>query len=59
MCDSVQEAITDAEAVIIGLSDSDIIHEVITHGTDGQFFLDLAGIAKPELIKGEYQGICW
>jgi GDP-mannose 6-dehydrogenase len=59
MCESVEEAMSGASIVVVGLSGDDIMSELIRHGKDGQLFLDLVGIADHEQLKGEYRGICW
>lgn len=59
LCDSVEEALADADVVIIGLSDEDVIAALYRHGRENQFFLDLVGIPEPSRLKGEYRGVCW
>lgn len=59
MCDSVQETMDEAAAVVVGLSGEDIADAVYEYNTADQFVLDLVSLAQPERLAGEYKGICW
>ncbi len=59
MCDSVEDAVADADIVIVGLSGDDIMAELGKHTRKDQYILDLVGIRDAEGISGNIQGVCW
>lgn len=59
MCQSVEEAMSDAATVVVGLSGQTIMDELYRHSRDDQFFLDLVGVPDTASLNGEYKGICW
>lgn len=59
MCDSVEDAVGDADIVVVGLSGEDIMAELRAHTREDQYVLDLVGIRDTEGLAGDLQGICW
>lgn len=59
MCETVEEAVSDAGIVVVGLSDDDVMSELHRLSTADHYILDLVGIRDRERLAGEIQGICW
>ena len=59
MCDSVKKAMDGANAIVIGLTGTDIENALYANSKDEQYFLDLVDVSEPSRLQGEYQGICW
>jgi len=59
MDDGVEQVIDEADVVIVGLSDSDLIEQVRQRAKNHQLIIDLVGIPNRELMAGEYFGACW
>ena len=59
MSQSLEETVTGADIVIVGLSGK-ALHDSLRGLTrDDQLILDLARIADAHALRGKYQGICW
>lgn len=59
MCETIEQAMSGAGTVIIGLAGRDIIESIIENSRPDQFFLDLVGVAEPKNLAGRYRGVCW
>ena len=59
MVPSAQDAVGNAEVVIVGHGSPDAWEAVYRSGTAGQVVIDLAGGADRARIAGRYWGVCW
>lgn len=59
MCETIEEAMTGAGTVIVGLQGDEIMSELHRLSRPEQFILDLVGIQERNKFKGDFQGICW
>jgi len=59
MCETIEEAMTGAGTVIVGLQGDEIMSELQRLSRPEQFILDLVGIQERDTFKGDFQGICW
>jgi GDP-mannose 6-dehydrogenase len=56
---SAPDVIQEAEVLVIGLGDKDLLETVRSLSRPDQIILDLVNIPKREDLKGEYHGVCW
>lgn len=56
---SAPDVIENAEVLIIGLGDKDLLETVRTLARPDQIILDLVNMPDRESLQGEYHGICW
>lgn len=56
---SAQEVIEEAEILVVGLGDKDLMAAVHEHTRPGQYLLDLVSIPDRDKLECEYQGVCW
>lgn len=59
MCETVEEAMTDAGIVVVGLQGDEVMAEIHRLNQSEQFILDLVGIQDHDQLKGDFQGVCW
>lgn len=59
MCESIEDAMTGAGTVIVGLQGDEIMTELRRLSRPEHFILDLVGIPEREKLKGDFQGVCW
>lgn len=59
MCDNVQEVISHADVVIVGVNDKPTIEEFHKHVEQRHHILDLVNFRDNETVKGSYTGVCW
>ncbi len=56
---SAPDVIQEAEVLVIGLGDKDLLETVRKLARPDQIILDLVNIPKRDELKGEYHGVCW
>ncbi len=59
MCDSTEEVMAHADAVIVGLSDKQIVVDLHRLCEERHFVLDLVSLRDSEALPGQYMGVCW
>lgn len=56
---SVEEVIDNAEVIIVGLGDKELLQAVRTRAKPDQIVLDLVGMKNTAEIAAAYHGVCW
>lgn len=56
---TLEEVLTDAEVIVLGLQGKDIAEAVAAHDTPDTYVLDLVGIDLEPGLSGNVQGVCW
>ena len=59
MTTSCEHLVEQAEFLIVGMSDKAIMEVLYLKTRDDQMILDLVNIPRKDLIRGNYQGVCW
>ena len=59
MVDNVEQLISEAKVLIVGLGDKELIDKVHELARDDQVILDLVNMRDREQLRGTYMGACW
>jgi len=59
LTEDCKRMIGDCELVVLGLSDANLVEQVLTQAGETQTVLDLVGMTGRERLKADYRGICW
>ncbi|MDZ7803475.1 nucleotide sugar dehydrogenase [Thiohalophilus sp.] len=59
LVDDAAELIGDADIVLLGLSDANLVEQVVSEASEAQVVLDLVGMPGRDRLRAAYRGICW
>jgi len=59
MCDDLQDVISEADLVIVGMNDARIVRMLIERIRSEQVVLDLVNMGRREGLRGRYIGLSW
>ena len=59
MTKNCEHLVEQAEVLIVGLNDKAVMEVLYQRTRDEQMILDLVNIPRKDLIRGNYQGVCW
>jgi GDP-mannose 6-dehydrogenase len=59
MCGSVEEMMSEADILIVGLNRPDLLEQVCAFSRSQQMVLDLVNMPDRGRLKSTYKGVCW
>lgn len=59
MVNSCADAIAHAQAVVVSVTDPEVVQALSSHSKDDLGIVDLAGLPREKLKCARYNGICW
>jgi GDP-mannose 6-dehydrogenase len=59
MRESLQDVVTPADIVIVGMVDQEVLQELRQYTRSEQLILDLVNIPERAGLRGRYRGVCW
>ena len=59
MMDSCKDVTENADIVIVGLNDKQIVEDLHQYTSKHQIVLDLVNVPDKEKLNADYHGVCW